>query len=138
MTIAVTIAADCGAPAADGARDRAARERARTPPAASSSRLPRATTSTSAPLLTRADERRPAPRERALVVRHAGIEIARRPAQLHGHPHAAAGAPLVDAIGGERADDGDAARRRATALVAPSVRDWPSGASRPATHRRRR
>ena len=107
MTIAVTIAADAPTPAADrAARSRAARS-ARTRPAASSIQPAGPRTSTSAPLLTEPDQRRPAPRERALEVGHAGIEIARRPAELHRHPDPAAGAPGIDTFGGERADDGD-------------------------------
>ena len=103
------------APAADGARrSRGARRRAprRSPrrPAAAREHLDERAA------LHRADQRRPAPRQRALVVGHARIEIARRPAQLRRHADAAAGAPLVDARRRQRPDDGDERRRPCTGV----------------------
>ena len=65
--------------------------------------------------LDRADERRPAPRQRALVVRHAGIEIARRAggaATGMRTRRPARHSPIC--VGAERADDGDEDAARGT------------------------
>ena len=68
------------------------------PAAASLHALPRPTTSTTAALLTRADEHDAASREGRPLVRSAGIEIGRRLAEQRRHPHRASGPPLVQAF----------------------------------------
>ena len=75
-------------------------------------------TSTSAPLFTVPTSVVPRRASARSLIGHAGIEIARRPVQLNRQPHAASGAPFVDALGRQRAGDGDedAAGRRSTGL----------------------
>ncbi len=56
--------------------------------------------------LDAADQADPAPRQRPLLVRHAGIQIARRAMDLRGGAHGAAGAPVACARLGQRTDHG--------------------------------
>ena len=56
-------------------------------------------TLTSAPLLTAADENQSATRGGELLIRHAVVQIPRRPAHACGHRDAAPGAPLIGARG---------------------------------------
>ena len=112
MTMAVTMAADCGLHRPTAAAI-ARRENARTSPTPSLHQRPARDDLDERAALDRADERRAAPRQRAFVVGHARIEIAGRPVKLHRHPDSAAGPPVVDARRGQRSDDGqgDPARR---------------------------
>jgi len=95
-----------GAPAADALGDDAPRERAHRrqplvdPPAARDNLHERSA-------LHRPDQRRPPPRELALVIRHTGIEVPRGAAKHHRHPDAASGAPVRHLLRGKRSDDGD-------------------------------
>ena len=98
MTIAATIAAERGLQRPTAAAIAAPRARRGPPPWLRRATLPRAISSTSAPLFTVPDERRPAPRERALVVRDARIEVPRRAPQLHRHAHAPPRAPGAHAL----------------------------------------
>ena len=94
------------APSADGIVDRAPRKRAHGRNRLAPRRAARRHLDEGA-ALHRADERRAAARERALVVGHAGIEVARRTAKLHRKTNTSSGAPRVDLVRGERAGDGD-------------------------------
>ena len=106
------------APAADARGDRAAGERARArhcfrePPTARQHLHLRTA-------LRGPDQPGASPRELALVVGYAGVEIARRPAERDRQTHAPPRAPTVEAIGCQRPDDGDgdAARRSAKAFA---------------------
>ena len=95
MTIAATMPADSRTPAADRAGDGAAREVRARCAIASSNQVPRCTDVDERAALHRADQRRPPPRQRALVIRHAGIQVARGASKLNRKAHAPAGAPLA-------------------------------------------
>jgi len=94
------------APAADGAGDGVSRERPHARHRLVEPRSAREDLDERA-ALDRADQCGAAPRERALVIRNAGIEIPRRTAKHDRHPHATTRAPVVNAIAGERTDDRD-------------------------------
>ena len=105
MTMAVTIAADRGDHRPTDRRNRATREGAETP-GGFRNRASRADHLDERAALDAADQRRATPRQRALLVGHAGIQVARRPAELCGGPDCAARPPVVDPAARELAGDG--------------------------------
>jgi hypothetical protein len=73
----------------------------------SSSTLPRSRRSTSAPLFTVPTRRVPRRARARSLVGNARIQVSRRSPQLHRHSDKAAGAPIADALGGQRSSDSD-------------------------------
>ena len=104
--MAVTIAADRGDHRpTDRAIARRAKERTR--PGGFRDRVSRADHLDERAALDAADQGRATPRQRAFLVGHAGIQVARRSAELCGGPDRASGPPVVDPAARELAGDGE-------------------------------